>query len=379
MLHVLIVPDKFKDSLSAEEAIEAIRKGVEDFDPSAKTFSVVASDGGDGFLEAVHHYQPYLSTIQTETIDPLKRPIKAEYLWDETTNTAYIELAKASGIELLLLEERNVMKTTTIGTGIQIKDAINRGAKTIYVGLGGSATNDAATGIASVLGYRFYDDDNKEIAPCGEHLDRITYIKEDTSLFDQVKIVAINDVQNPLHGPNGAAYTYARQKGANDDQIEELDQGLRHLDKVMKEQFGRDHAALKGSGAAGGTGYGLKTFLNAEFISGTSFILGLSNFHEILQTHRIDCIITGEGKIDQQTAYGKLINGVVSEGKKRNIPVFGICGKLDLNAAQLKALGLMDAREIHDPTKPVSYSYEHTARLIREQVTHLLREWTGKG
>ena len=211
----------------------------------------------------------------------------------------------------------------------------------------------------------------------GEVLSDVHTIKKEDSLFKDVRFVAVNDVQNPLYGPNGAAYTYARQKGATDSEIAFLDSGLKLLSEKVNEQLGIDVADIPGSGAAGGTGYGLKAFLQAEFVSGTRFILGLSSFHEIIDAQQIDCIITGEGKIDSQTAHGKLIHGIVEEGKKRNIPVLAVCGKLNLNEDEVEALGLAAAVEIYDPTQPVSYSYDYAARLVRLKVTELLNSFLG--
>ncbi len=375
-MRILLVPDGFKDSLPAAKVIEAMQQGIHQLNSSIQTHAIVASDGGDGFLESVQNYLD-LQMIAVPTQDPLGRSIQAMYGYDPTKGIAYIELAKASGIELLTAEERNVMKTSTFGTGLQVKDAIQRGAQKIYVGLGGSATNDAATGIVSALGYRFLDAEGKEVIPNGNGLRNIASIRKPDVLDDSIEVIAINDVLNPLYGPQGAAFTYGKQKGASAEELVLLDDGLKNLSEVVLKELGKDFALIPGSGAAGGSAYGLKAFLNAQFINGTSFILGLSDFNELLATHTFDCILTGEGKIDHQTAFGKMVYGVVLEAQNHAIPVFGICGKLDLSPSEVKALGLADAAQLYDPSKPVSYSYEHAYELVAQRTFELLHKHFG--
>ncbi len=373
-MNILVVPDGFKDSLSAQEVCSAMCKGIANYDPTIVSHAIYASDGGDGFLNAIKHYKPNLDVVSTVTKDPLGRTILATYLWDAQQQSAYVELAAASGIELLLNSERRVMETSTKGTGMQLLDAIKRGAKQIYIGLGGSATNDAAVGIAAVLGYTFFEEDGSVLEPCGENLNRIHTIQKQKSTIDSVKIFAVNDVQNPLFGPTGAAYTYAKQKGASPEQIKTLDAGLRQLDTVVTKQLKRNVANSPGAGAAGGTAYGLKVFFNAEFLPGSEFILGLSNFYSILKQHKVDFILTGEGCIDQQTKHGKLIKRLILEGQKHKIPVLAICGKLNLSRPEFSALGLLDARELFNPNKPKEYSYTHASTLITSHTRALLQE-----
>lgn len=211
-MRILLIPDKFKGSLTANGVIEALKHGVLEKYPNAKISSIIASDGGDGFLHAVSQNVP-CQQIGTETFDPLGRDITSYYLYDPKENVAYIELAKASGIELLSEDERNAMFTSTYGTGVEIKHAIDGGAKTIYIGLGGSATNDGGIGIASALGYNFLDGSQNELKPNGKNLSRIQHIQKGDGMdFDSVSIIAINDVDNPLYGKNGAAHIYGRQR-----------------------------------------------------------------------------------------------------------------------------------------------------------------------
>ncbi len=364
-MNFLLVPDKFKGSLSAKQVIAAIERGVTSIFPKADTYSVTASDGGDGFLDSVRHYMQ-LETVKVNTTDPLGRVINAEYLLNRETGVAYIELAKASGLELLGKEERNPLLTSTIGTGIQIKEAVLRGAKKIFIGLGGSATNDAGLGIAMALGFSFEDEFGNLLKPTGGNLSKVNTIIPSKFLkeYKKLEVYAVNDVDNPLYGPTGAAYVYSAQKGGNKEDIEFLDKGLKHLHTIVKAEMGKDYADLPGSGAAGGTAYGLKSFLNAEFISGTDFIFKLARIDELLESNSIDFIITGEGKIDEQTLRGKLINGVCQLGKNYNIPVIVVCGVSEVNADHIREMGNIEVIEIRDPSMSLSYSIKNASSLI---------------
>ena len=366
-MNFLVIPDKFKDSLTAKEVIDAITKGLIKADKTATIKSVIASDGGDGFLDAVAN-NVSCERITMKTVNPLNHDLNATYLFNKVTKTAYIELAKASGLELLKVAERSALSTTTFGSGLQIADAIDKGAKTIYVGLGGSATNDAGMGIAMALGYVFLDKNGDALSPIGSNLEKVDKIlyPENKKLIDAISIFAVNDVDNPLFGTHGAAHVYAKQKGASEQEIIRLDKGLVHFNSIAEKQLNVKNALVPGAGAAGGTAYGLKTFLNAEFISGIEFLLELAKVAEFLQQNKIDYIITGEGKIDAQTSNGKLVKGVTTIAQKFHIPIVGICGKLDLNEEQIQKMGLENAFQIYDPEKGVAYSMENASRLVED-------------
>jgi glycerate kinase len=364
-MNFLLVPDKFKGSLTAKQVIAAISRAVSDIYPQAGIYSVAASDGGDGFLDSVRSYRQ-VETVKIDTTGPLGKKISTEYLVNPQTAEAYIELAKASGLELLSDEQRNPLLTSTMGTGIQIKDAILNGANKIYIGLGGSATNDAGLGIAAACGFSFLDKFGNALKPIGKNLSKISTIKASDFLKDyqNLEIYAVNDVDNPLFGPTGAAFVYAAQKGAAKEDIEFLDKGLKHLHTIVNEVLGKDYAHIPGTGAAGGTAYGLKTFLNAKFISGTDFVFKLARIDKLLESNSIDFIITGEGKIDEQTLRGKLIHGVCRLGKSYNIPVLVVCGVSEINKKDLMEMGNVEVIEIREPSKPLSYSIENASDLI---------------
>ncbi|WP_422079735.1 glycerate kinase [Ulvibacterium sp.] len=369
-MNILIIPDKFKGSLTAKEVIVAISNGIEEKVPNANVFSVLASDGGDGFLNAVSENLD-CELITMNTVDPLGRTIKAEYLLNRPDGVAYIELAKSSGLELLEANERNAMTTSTYGTGLQIKDAVAKGATSIYIGLGGSATNDGGIGIARALGYKFLDGLGNDLEPNGGNLSKIKTIKggEAVQNLQAVSLYAVNDVDNPLFGKTGAAHIYARQKGSNDSQIDTLDEGLRNLDTVVRNNLGKKVAQNPGAGAAGGTAYGLQAFLNAEFVSGIDFILNLAQVGQLLQKEKIDYIITGEGKFDDQTLHGKLIKGVVDLGKSNRVPVVVVCGQSEVAMEKLNLMDIAAILEIRDGTKPLQYNMENAADLTEKAVS----------
>ena len=376
-MKIFLIPDKFKGSLSASEVIAALAKGIKRAAPNALVYATIASDGGDGFLDAVKSSRS-LQEILSPSCDPLGEPLTTPYLLDPEKKTAYVELAQSSGMVLLEESQRNPMRTSTLGTGMQIRHAIAQGAKTIYVGLGGSATNDGGTGIAHALGYRFLDPDGKVLEPTGGNLIRIASIRTEDVLpaLGSVAVYAVNDVNNPLAGPDGAAWVYGRQKGASDQDIATLDRGLTSLAEVAQKQLGVNYTAIPGSGAAGGAAFGLKTFLGASFIKGIDFMLRLSNLEAIFTKGAVDLIITGEGAIDAQTLNGKVIHGVLQLGKKYQTPVVAICGQLSLEKSSCREQGLAEVIEIRDPNKPIAYSMENAASLIEEAIFQFMRTFS---
>lgn len=361
----LLIPDKFKGSLTSGEVASAIQAGIEKAMPRASFHTVKASDGGDGFLDAIARYKPCVG-IETVGENPLGKPMVCKYLYSQAQAAAYIELANASGMGLLRAVEQDPMETSTYGTGLQLKDAIQKGARTIYVGLGGSATNDAGMGMASALGYLFLDAEGRVLKPVGKNLARVCAINAAnvSPLIKEVAFYAVNDVTNPLFGGNGAAFVYAKQKGASPSAILKLDKGLQKIAEIVRQQLGVDHATMAGSGAAGGAGYGLKTFFNAHYLHGVDFILKLSGVEAMLASERFDYIITGEGKIDEQTLNGKLVQGVLDLGQRFDIPVIAVCGTLDIDETKVRATGIAHVIQIQDTRRPLSYNMKHANELL---------------
>lgn len=370
-MHILLIPDSFKDSISATDIISALEQGFSELDKTITTTHCIASDGGEGFLDFVKKSID-ATKISVQTVDPLGRAIVAEYAFAKAPQTAYIELAKASGLELLQAKERNPLLTSTYGTGLQIKNAIEKGAKEIFVGLGGSATNDGGIGMAAALGYKFFDTAGNEISPQGSDLLKIHRIQKPSSLL-LPRIYAVNDVDNILCGPSGAAFTYGKQKGASPSDIKELDKGLENLVQVVKNDLEMDVARHPGTGAAGGSGYGLKVFCNASFIPGVRLLVQLSNIQEALETGNIDLIITGEGSIDSQTSSGKLVKGISDLGRTYNIPVIAICGVNQLDEVASKELGLHTVFSVSDLAQSKEDSLSNAGKYIRHLTSEIYK------
>lgn len=368
-MKILLIPDKFKGSLGAQEVIHSMTKGIKQALPHTQIHSILASDGGDGFLDAISS-NISCDHITVETVDALGLEIKAEYLFNAKEKMAYIELAKASGLTLLKPEERDAMQTSTFGTGLLIKDAILKGSRSIYIGLGGSATNDAGIGIAEALGYYLLDCDGNHLEPIGRNLSKVKSIhKRSNSIsLKGISFFAINDVTNPLYGADGASYTYAKQKGASPEEIKELDCGMQDFANLIMLQTKKDVAMLPGAGAAGGAAYGLKVFCEAEFISGIDFVLSISNASELLAQNTYDYLITGEGKFDSQTLDGKLIKGVLTLAEKHKVPVIAICGQLDLDQKVIEQMDKLVTIEIRDTSKSLAYNMQNAASLIEKSM-----------
>lgn len=371
-MNILIAPDKYKGSLSAPAVCMAIAQGIKQIKPYATIKSLPLADGGEGFTEAFL-LNSKARQVKIKVTDPLGRPISSAYFIDEN-QTAILEMAEASGLKYLAVNERNPMIANTLGFGQMIKNAAEQGVKSIVIGIGGSATNDAGCGMASLLGYNFFDTNGKLIEPYGGNLLEIVKITRPKDKFwENIEIKVACDVQNPLYGPNGAAHIYGAQKGANLEQIKMLDAGLKHISDIIQKDLGLSFAHVPGAGAAGGMGFGLMSFLNAELKSGIDLILDHQNFDQAL--YGVDLIFTGEGKIDNQTLAGKVINGVVARAKKENIPVVGVCGKLELNQLQINTLGLLSIVECAALAQNTEDSMANAAHYIELGVASFLRNY----
>ena len=322
-MKILIAPDKFKGSLSASQVCNGISKGIKINKSKHEIILCPMADGGEGSIDIINNYLT-IKPLELIVNDPLFRPIKSTYYFSDST--AYIEMSFASGLSLLKKEDQNCMNTSSFGTGELIKEAISKGFKTINLYVGGSATNDGGIGIASALGFQFYDKSKKLLSPIGKNLRLIDSINtsEVKFNFNKVDINVICDVNNPLHGKNGAAYVYAGQKGANSLEIEQLDKGLVNLQsKLIKYGF-LNIANIPGAGAAGGVGGGMVALLGAKLISGIKNLIETTKLESLVKN--CDLIITGEGKIDFQTEKGKVVSGVCNLAKKYKKPIIAVCG-----------------------------------------------------
>ena len=319
-MNILIAPDKFKGSFTAKEIATLISKITTSLGHKAKISPM--SDGGDGFLEALETALK-VDRIDSVSIDPLGRGIKTYFLFDRNHKTAYIELAKTGSLTLLKPEERNPMNTSTIGLGKQIQQALQIDAQKIYIGLGGSSTTDMGIGMATALGWKFLDNEGKSIEPIGKNLLKIKDILPPHSL-PNTEFIGCVDVKNPLYGPEGAAYVYAPQKGASPWEVELLDQGLRHLAKLYKKKFGKKIGNYPGDGAAGGLGAGIRAFLNGKLIMGAEFLAQKIDLETKIKSS--DLIITGEGRFDNQSRFGKAVWQVMKYAQKHKKPLLIISG-----------------------------------------------------
>lgn len=328
MKKIVIASDSFKGSLTSKEVAESAEKGIKAIYPDCQVVKVNVADGGEGTVDAVVEALGG-QKITIAVSNPIGIPVNAVY--GIAGNTAIIEMASASGLPLLSPHQRNPWKTSTFGTGEMILDAISRGCNNFLIGIGGSATNDAGTGMLEALGFRFLDANSNVINNCcGGCLKDITHI-DDSNVPEAVRKASFTiacDVDTPFCGKDGAAYVFAPQKGADADMVKRLDEGLASFAKVIHDKYGIDIVPLQGAGAAGGMGGGFRAFLNATLKKGIDMVLDAIGFDNIIRD--ADLIITGEGKIDFQTPKGKTAAGVLARAKRQNIPVIAIGGCVEM-------------------------------------------------
>jgi glycerate kinase len=367
-MKIIVAPDKFKGSLTSFEVCKAIGKGTKRADKSVKLLEFPMADGGDGFAAVMKHYHK-TKTVNCDTVDPLGRNLTVSYEWNENEKTAIIEIAVASGLVLLIQEELNPMLTSTLGTGLMIKDAIGKGARKIILGLGGSATNDAGTGILSALGFQFADERDKLLQACGGNLVNMKKIIK-PSLIPTIKFEIASDVQNTLYGPQGAAYVYAAQKGADEEQVKTLDKGLQNFAAIIKNETGKDISSIPGTGAAGGIAAGLLPFFNVEMKKGIEMIVDASKIKTDLTD--ADLLITGEGKIDEQSGEGKVVGYMAKLAGEYDIPCIAVCGILELKEAGIKTLGLQKAVAISNSSITKEEAMKNARELLAEKASEIL-------
>ncbi len=360
---VVLVPDKFKGSLTAAEVCQTVAQGIKRFDPKIRVQSIPLADGGEGTLSILIPLLK-LDIVSTTVHDPLFRPITAHY--GVKGDTAFVEMAVASGLLLLNEAERNPIDTTSLGTGELIRHAIEHGARRVYLFIGGSATTDAGVGVARALGYRFSDVQGRELLPVGNNLIRIDQIDTDQVLpgLADTEILVVSDVNNPLYGPQGAAKVYAPQKGADATAVDLLDRGLMHVADKMQAFMNSDVRDMPGSGAAGGIGAGAVAFLGAQLLPGIDTIMDLCQAHQAIAG--ADLVMSGEGKVDAQTLHGKVVKGVGDVCRQYGVPLNVICGTLDASAAELQQLNVQRAYAVKEGSMSLAEALLHTATRVEE-------------
>lgn len=365
LMKVVIAPDKFKNSLTGEDFCNAVEAGFLAKNSGVEILKLPLADGGDGTIDVVNYYLKG-SKVKLIVNNPFFEAVEASYLYAENTKTAFIEMAEASGVKLLKPEQFDCKNASTFGTGELIEDALNKGAKHIILGIGGSATNDCGVGMATALGYRFFNDNNQEVEPIGANLSeikKICVLKAHPRL-QTVKFSVACDVTNPLYGKNGAAYVYAAQKGATKQDIKMLDKGLQDFAKHLEATFKINVQSIEGAGAAGGMGIASKLFLKGELIPGIELIKNLADFNTKIA--KADWIITGEGKLDTQTMSGKTIQGVLTSAKAKNIKVAAFCGAVDLSKNDINTMGITYVDAVIAKAKSLEDAMQNSYNYVRE-------------
>jgi len=338
-MRVIIAPDKFKGSLTSREVAEAIARGFSAAWPAAELISCPLADGGEGTLDVLVHATGG-RTVECEVTGPLGERLRAPLGILGDGQTAVVEMAAASGLVLVPQEKRDPRYTTTAGTGDLIRAALDMDMRRIVVGIGGSATNDGGAGMASALGVRFLDDCSEDLPPGAIYLNNLESM--DMRGLDprilRARIVVASDVTNPLLGDTGASRVYAPQKGASEYDVELLESGLFRLAETVSATIVPGIEDRPGAGAAGGLGFGLMAFLGAEVRPGVEVVMEAVGFEDKLSA--CDLVVTGEGRLDAQTAYGKTVTGVARAAGRRGIPVLALGGEVAEGAEKLHEMGV---------------------------------------
>lgn len=327
-MKIILAIDSFKGCLSSAEVERAAQEGILKVYPSTEVIALPIADGGEGTLEAMLSVNNAMRTVSVAAHDPLMRPIQTSYGMSADGKTAILEMAKTCGLTLLSVAERNPLMTTSFGLGEQIADAIDKGCKQLIIAVGGSATNDAGIGMLQALGYRFYNKRGRPVANNAKALKQTERI--DLNVIKRLPpdccITVAVDVSSPLYGEHGAAFVFAPQKGGSPRMVEDLDRGLRHFAEIVVQCVGQDYSFLPGTGAAGGIGFALKSFMNANFKAGIDLLLDALDFDRLIID--ADLIITGEGAIDCQTLMGKVPFGILKRSTLYRKKVIAIAGKV---------------------------------------------------
>ncbi|MBV2132202.1 glycerate kinase [Pseudomonas sp. MAP12] len=373
-MKIVIAPDSFKESLSAAAVAEAIAAGLREVWPQAELLCRPMADGGEGTVAALvaatgGEYR------ETQVRGPLGEPVVAHWGWIAASRSAVIEMAAASGLHRVPAERRDVLRACTFGTGELIRAALDAGAARIVLGFGGSATNDAGSGMLRALGARFADAAGRPLEPGGAELARLALI--DLSGLDprlqEVDFEVACDVDNPLCGPRGAAQVFGPQKGATPQQVHQLDAALGHFADLCAQTLGRDARDLPGSGAAGGIGFAARSFLAATFRPGIELVAEVSGLEQAVVG--ADLVITGEGRLDEQTLHGKTPMGVAAVAKRHGVPVVALAGMLGAGYQRLYDHGIDAAFSLAPGPISLADALAGAAPLLRQRAADIARLW----
>ncbi len=373
-MNILVAPDSFKGSLSAKEFCDIAEKAIKSVLPDTNVIKVPLADGGEGTVEAL-----VLNTggkiINKTVTGPLGEMVNAEFGILGDGKTAVLEMASASGLPLVPKEKRNPMITTTLGTGELVKESLDMGCEKIILGIGGSATNDGGAGMFQALGFKLLNDKGNQIHWGAQGLLELEQIDTDglDSRIGDIDFLVACDVDNPLYGEQGAAYVYGPQKGADEQMVPVLDRALRHFDKIIQRDLKKQVADVAGSGAAGGFGAGLLTFLNAELKPGLEVIMSTINLEEVFCKNNIDLVITGEGEINYQTVNGKLPVGIAKLAKKYDVPVVAIVGSIGKGSEKVYEKGIDSIMSIINCPMDLHEAIENAPRLLEDTVCRVIK------
>ena len=373
MQKILIAPDSFKGCLSSSEVAIAIEQGILAVFPRCQTIKIPVADGGEGTCDTLVAAMGG-KKVKLTVYDPLMRPIEATYGILNDGLTAVVEMAAASGLTLLQKKDQNPMHTSTYGTGEMIKDALLKGCRNFLIGIGGSATNDAGTGMLRALGFKFLNSEGNDTADGGRSLELISSVdySEVMSQLKDAHFTVACDVNNPFSGLNGAAYVFSPQKGADVKMVERLEAGLEAFKNLVLQKRQIDLNKIPGAGAAGGLGGGMVAFLNASLKPGIKMVLDAVNFKTHLKGANL--VITGEGKLDRQTCMGKTPAGILKMATEHQVPVIAIGGSIE-DVESLNESGFLSVHAITQGpiTLEEAMNKEAASKNISSTVTQVMR------
>ena len=372
---VVIASDKFKGSLTATEVAEALASGMLDVLPRLQTVLLPVADGGDGTVAAA--LSAGYHKIIVDAVGPTGEPVLTPYALHG--DRAVVELAAVVGLSMLPGGRLDPLRSSTYGLGLLIADAIRRGATTIVLGLGGSASTDGGAGMVQALGARLLDAAGNDLQPGGGALVNLAQLDLAPlrARLDAVKIIVASDVDNPLLGPNGAAAVFGPQKGAQPQEVQTLERGLHHWSELVSRATGRDDTGRPGAGAAGGAGYAALAVLDAEIRPGIELILDLIDFDA--RVVGADLVVTGEGSLDEQSLAGKAPIGVARAAAKAGVPVIAVAGRLQLSQQRLQEAGISAAYPLSDVEPDPARSIANASSLLRQVGVRVARAWLAAG
>lgn len=370
-MKLLFASDSFKGTLSSDQTIELLTKAAQEVFGSCETSGVPVADGGEGTTDAV--VKARNGEIITVPVHGPLMEMEQGFYGRLSDSEAILEMAAASGLPMVPEEKRNPLNTTTYGTGELLKAALDAGYTEIAIAIGGSATNDGGMGFASALGIRFLDQDGNVLEGRGEDLEKVAHI--DMSGLDpavqKAHFTVMCDVTNPLCGPDGATYTFGKQKGGTPEILDRLEKGMQNYRDVIIREFGVNPDEIQGSGAAGGLGTALKVFLHAEMKSGIETVLDLIDFDARLEG--VDLVVTGEGRTDWQSCFGKVMQGVGDRSAKHQVPVAALCGGLGPDYEKIYAHGISSIMTTVDGPMPLKDALDNATELYYKGAIRMFR------